>query len=184
MREEDHRVDGDDVRRIQRVVEELVEEGGHEERAAEVDAGGDGHLAQEVEPAREPAPCRRVLAAQLGRPVIESAGRGIAGADFCHSEAHQGHEDAHDRPADVHDDGAAGVHPIRVEGEAAGKDRNDGERDRKVGERRHPTPKLLRIAHAVEGFYVTVGRSVHASILRVAPETARFRPSPRGLRGS
>src|SRR5216683_5753582 len=53
--EEDDRIDRNDVWRVQRVVEELVEQGRHEEGSAEVDAGGDTDLAEQVEPACEPA---------------------------------------------------------------------------------------------------------------------------------
>src|SRR5947209_9640531 len=45
VREEDDRIHRNDVWRVQRVVEELVEQRRHEERAAKVDAGGDAYLA-------------------------------------------------------------------------------------------------------------------------------------------
>ena len=54
--DEHHAEDGDRVRGRRREPDRLVEEGVREERQAEVDAGRDGDLADEVEPAHEPAP--------------------------------------------------------------------------------------------------------------------------------
>src|SRR5207302_6106916 len=93
VREQDDRIDGDDVRRVQRVVEKLVEQRGHEECAAEVDAGRDRDLPQQVEPAGEPAPGRRVVTTELGRPVVQAAGGWVTGANLGHGQADQGYED-------------------------------------------------------------------------------------------
>ena len=166
VREEDDRIDGDDVRRVQRVVEELVEQRGHEERAAEVDAGRDGDLPEKVEPTGEPAPGRAVVATQLGSPVIQSAGGRVARANFCHRKPDEGHEDSDQRPPDVHDDRPAGVHPIRVQGQTARQDGDVRERHGKVRKGAHPAHELLRVAHPVECLDVgTVSLDAHTVLL-------------------
>jgi hypothetical protein len=134
-----------------------LEEGVEEERRAEVDAGGDRHLAEEVEPAGEPRPGGRVARRQLGRPVVQPAGGREARADLGHRQPDDDDHDPDDRPA-PHDDGrAAGVHAEPVEGQAAAQDRNDRERDGEVREARHAPAQLLGVAQLVQPLLVTAG---------------------------
>src|SRR5665213_3092344 len=104
-----------------------MEQGGREEGQSEIDAGGHGNLAQEVEPAGEPAPGRRVVTAELGGPVVETACSRVARANLGHGEADDRDEDAYQGPTDCHDDRAAGIHAVLVEGQTARQDRDDGE---------------------------------------------------------
>jgi hypothetical protein len=127
-----------------------VQEGVQELGEAEVDARGDGDLAEEVEPAGEPGPRRAVVLGQLRRPVVEAARGRIAGAHLRHAEADGESEQADDRPAPHHDGRAAGVHAEAVQGHAAGEDADDREGDREVRERRHAALEFLRVAELVQ----------------------------------
>ena len=85
-------VDQDQVGRVGREAEGEVQEGVREERQAEVDAGRDGDLADKVEPADEPAPPGAVCAGligELGGPVVEAAGGGIARGNLGHAQGNQ-----------------------------------------------------------------------------------------------
>ncbi len=135
-----------------------VEQGVEEERRAEVDARRHRHLAQEVEPAGEPRPGGGVVLGQLGRPVVQAAGRREAGADFGHGQADQQRHHPDERPAPGDQRGAAGVHPGSVEGQAAGQDRDDRERDGEVREAGHVPAKFLRVAHLVQAALVGADR--------------------------
>ena len=144
--------DGDPV--VGRRAEHQVQPRVDEERRAEVNARGDRDLAEEVEPPGEPRPRRGVVLGQLGGPVVQAAGGGVAGAHFGHGQAdHQGHH-ADERPAPDDGDRAADDHPVAVQRQAAGEDRNDGERDGEVGESRHAPAQLLGVAHLVEALLV------------------------------
>ena len=143
----------EDVPRRQpvRLVGELGEEGREREGAAEADAGRDGDLPQQVEPAGEPRPPGPALAGrQLGRPVVEAAGRRVRRADLGHREADEADDEADAQPAPVDDRRAAVLQAERVDGQAARQDRDDGERDREVGEAAHAAVELLGVAHLVE----------------------------------
>ena len=63
-------------------------------------------------------------------------------------------EDADDEPADRHDGRTARVHREPEEGEAAGQDRDDRERDREIGERLHSPTEFLGIPQSVKLFDV------------------------------
>ena len=127
VQEQHDRVDADDGDRRAGVVEQRVEQRIREKCQAEVNAGRDSNLPEQVEPSGEPAPRRRVLAAELRGPVVQTTGGRIAGAHLGHGKTdHQDH-DPDQRPADVHDDRAAGVHPVAVEGQTARQDRDDRE---------------------------------------------------------
>ena len=65
--------------------------------SAIVDAGGDPELADQVEPAGEPAPAG---AAKLGSPVVQAAGCRIGRGQFGHAQRDDDHEDGDERPAD------------------------------------------------------------------------------------
>ncbi len=127
-----------------------AEEGSEERGETEVDPGGDGDLAEQVEPSGEPAPCPGVARRQLGGPVVEPARRRVAGADLCHPEPDDGGHDTDDDPAPHHVHGLAGRHAVAVEGEAPGEDRDDGEGHGEVGEATHAALELLGVAEGVE----------------------------------
>ena len=108
-----------------------------------VDAGRDGHLAQQVEPSGEPTPGGGVVLGQLGRPVVQTARRRVGRCDLGHPEADEQRHGADDDPA-PHDHHRPAVrHAEVVEGEAARQHRDDGEGDGEVGEAAHPPPQLL-----------------------------------------
>ena len=135
-----------------------VQERVDEERAAEVDARGDRDLAEEVEPAGEPGPGRAVRAGQLGRPVVQAARRREAGADLGHGQPDRQREQADDGPAPDDDGGAAGVHAVPVQGQAAGQDRDDRERHGEVREPGHPPHEFLCVAEFVQAALVLARR--------------------------
>ena len=189
VQDEDDGVHRDRALRADRVADRQVEQRRREHREAEVDAGGHGDLADEVEPADEPAPLRRV-AAGLGRelrgPVVEAAGGRIARRDLGHAEGDEDHEEADDEPAQGHDRRAARVHREQEQRQAARQDRDDRERDREVGERLHPAPELLGIPQLMKLIGVlgagTTGRCGHPPRPSSAlPGIATFAPSDRAL---
>ena len=105
------------------------------ERAAEADAGGDGDLAEQVEPAGEPRPDGSAVAwRQLGRPVVQTAGGRERRADLAQRQAGEHDQDADEQPAPEHDGRAAVQEAVAVQREAAGEDRDDGEGHREVRE--------------------------------------------------
>src|ERR1017187_850915 len=81
-----------------------------------------------------------------------------ARADLGHRQADEQGHDADDRPAPHDDGGSAGAHAVAIQGETAGQDRDDRERDREVGESGHPSAQLLGIAKLVQGLLVTAER--------------------------
>ncbi len=137
-----------------------VEQEVEEESEAEVDAGGDGHLAQEIEPAGEPGPHRTAVAlGQLGRPVVQAAGGRVRRTDLGHAQPHhEGHTSDED-PAPDHLDRSAGVHPEGVQRQTSRQDRDDGEGHGEVGEAAHPSPELLRVTEPVQLGNVALDRS-------------------------
>ena len=136
--------------------EDHVEERREEEGESVVDAGGDGDLAEQVEPAREPAPGAGVPLGELGRPVVEAACCRIGGGDLCHAEPDDDGEEADDDPAPDDVDGAALLHPEVVQRQAARQHRDDREGDGEVGEPAHPPVELLGVAELVELGYVRI----------------------------
>ena len=137
-----------------RVVEPEVDQRRREDRQAVADRGGDGDLADEVEPAREPAPGR---AAELRRPVVEAAGRRERGGDLGHRERDERRHETDQEPAPGDRDRAAVVERDVVRGQAAGEDRDDREADGEVLEPAHRAEQLLRVAHPVEDLLVLRG---------------------------
>ena len=160
MDEQHHCVDGDDrdawpdvgacSQRVRPGRDEQAEEVIDEKGEPEVDARRHRDLAEQVEPAGDPAPPGAALAAELGRPVVKAACGGIARAHLRHGQPDQDHHHAHQRPADVDDGRPAVAHAEVEEREAAGKDRDDRERDGEVREAAHAAQQLLRVAHAVQ----------------------------------
>ena len=154
MDEQHDAVDEDHCRGRRWIVEDLIEPEVGEKGEAEVDPGGDGDLAQQIEPPGEPAPPGAVLAAELGSPVVEAAGRRVAGAHLGHREPDQRDHDPDERPAEGHHGRTAVAHAEIEEGQTAGEDRDDRERHGEVREGAHPPPQLLRVAEPVQGFDV------------------------------
>src|ERR1700674_2815381 len=103
MNEENDREDDDNRDRGRWVAELQVEQEVGEVGQAEVDAGGHRDLAQQIEPAGEPAPPRPVIAAELRRPVVEPSGGRVAGADLSHGQADDRDHDAYEWPAEGDD---------------------------------------------------------------------------------
>src|SRR5258706_16243777 len=64
------------------------------------DTCGDTDLADQVKPAGIPAPGRptTLAEAELGRPVIEAAGRRERRGQFAHAQGDNAHEDGDERP--------------------------------------------------------------------------------------
>ncbi len=144
--------------------EHHVEKGREEEGEPVVDAGRDGHLAEEVEPAGEPAPRAGVLLGQFGGPVVQAAGGRIGGGDLGHPEADDGREEPDDDPAPDDVDRAAFFHPEVEERQAARQHRDDREGDGEVGEAAHPAVELLGVAKLVELCYVRINATWHRPV--------------------
>ena len=165
VHDEDGGVHDQDVARRGLVPLGEVQEHGEEGGEAEVDAGGDGDLAEQVEPTGEPAPGARVVLRQLGRPVVEAAGGRVGRGDLRHAQADDGGHDPDDDPAPHDVDGPAVGHAEVVERQAAGQDRDDGEGHGEVGESAHSPAKLLGIAECVQlGQVGVTGRVAQRSI--------------------
>jgi hypothetical protein len=130
-----------------RVVEPEVQERRQEDREPVADRGRHRDLADEVEPAGEPAPRR---AAELRGPVVEAAGGREDGRDLGHGEGDDRAHQADEQPAPGDRDRPAVVERDVVRGQAAGEDRDDREGDREVLEPAHRAEELLRIAETVE----------------------------------
>src|SRR5439155_21782824 len=131
-----------------RIVEEEVQERGREERAAVADRRSDGDLANEVEPASEPAPCR---AAELRSPVVEAARCRVGRGDLAQGERDDRAEQADNQPAPGNRHGTALVERDGVRRQAAGEDRDDREGDGKVLEPAHRAKEFLRVPETMEG---------------------------------
>ena len=144
---DDHGVGEEDVALRERVVEPQVHERRDERRRPEVDRRSDGDLADEVEPAGEPAPPGT---AQARRPVVEAAGRRIGRGDLAHRERDEDAEAADEQPAPRDRDRPTPADGDVVRRQAAGQDGDDGERDGEVREAAPAAQKLLGVAEAVE----------------------------------
>ena len=153
VQQDDRRVDDEDVLLRQRHVEPEVEERRDEGRRAVVDRRGHGDLADQVEPAREPAPPR---AAELGGPVVEAAGRRHRRGDLRHRERDDGAEAADQQPAPRDGDRPAVVERDEIGRQAAREDRDDREGDREVAEAAHGPIELLGVAEFVQELLVLV----------------------------
>ncbi len=158
MQPEDDREDEDRFPVPEAEAELQVQERVDEERGAEVDPGGHRDLADEVEPAGEPGPGRAVLRRELGRPVVQAARGRVAGANLGHGQADQQRHHADAEPAPDDDRRAAEIHAEVEQGQAAGQDRDDGERDGEVREARHPPDEFLGVAELVQLFFVAQRR--------------------------
>ena len=139
---------------VVRVVEPVVEEHGAEGREPVADRGRDRDLADQVEPAGEPAPGR---AAELRRPVVEAAGGRVGRGDLGHRERDDRAHEADEQPAPRDGDRAALLEGDVVRGQAAREDRDDREADREVLEPAHRAEELLRVAELVEDLLVLRG---------------------------
>ena len=117
------------------------------DRRGDVDARGDRDLSDHVEPGGNPRPAP---AAQPVGPEVESARRRIRRGQLRHRCGDAEREEAHHRPADRIDDGTRELEAVAKEQNGSGQNRNDGERDREVGESSHFPEQLLGIAEPVE----------------------------------
>ncbi len=156
---EDAGVHVDDLvrRGVERSRPKQVQQCVGEDRGAVVDAGGDRDLADQVEPASEPAPGRP---SHLRSPVVQTARGRILRRDLGHPEPDDDHEDRDDRPAPRLLDRSPVVDARRVERERPRQDRDDRERDREVREAAHPSPQLLGVAEGVEHAPVLLVRRI------------------------
>src|SRR5258708_20502246 len=109
------------------------------------DTCGDRDLADQVKPAGIPAPGRSTTPskAELGRPVIETAGRRVRGGQFSHAQRDDNHEDSDERPANrvgskAHRGGDKGK-----ECYAPTQDPEHAKVNRKVGETTHSSKHFL-----------------------------------------
>ena len=134
-----------------RVVEPEVDQRRREDRQPVADGGGDGDLADEVEPAGEPAPGG---ASELRRPVVEAAGGRERRCDLGHRQRDERRHETDEQPAPGDRDRAAVVEGDVVGGETSREDRDDREADREVLEPTHPAKQLLRVAELVEDLLV------------------------------
>ncbi len=171
---DDHGVGQEHVALAERVAEPQVHQRRDERRRAEVDGRGDGDLADEVEPAREPAPAG---AAEPRRPVVEAARGRVGRGDLAHRERDEDAEAADDEPAPGDGHRAAPADRDVVRRETAGEDGDDGERD---GEVREPAPsaqELLGIAEPVQRLLVLgqlVRRRRWEALLHRLPDRRSF----------
>ena len=124
-----------------------VDEGG----AAVGDAGGDRDETDQVEPAGEEA---GLGPTQLGRPPVDAARGRVGRHQLGHREADDEDEHAEDRPGPRDRDRTTVVEPGAEVGEAPGQDRDDRERDRKVGEPRPGPVQVLLVAQLGETAFV------------------------------
>ena len=161
-----------------RVVEPEVHERRHEDGEAVADRRSDGHLADEVEPAREPAPAGTT---ELRRPVVEAAGRRVGRGDLRHRQRDDRAHQSYEQPSPRHGDRPALAECDVVRGEASRQDRNDREGDREVLKPAHRAEQLLRVAELVEGLLVLrcldsrgCGLCAHVLACLLSPLTALF----------
>ena len=158
VNQEDPAVDDEDVAGRRRVVCRHVQERREEEGKSVVDAGRDRHLAEQVEPAGEPAPGAGLILREFRRPVVQATRRRVLRGDLRHPKADDGRHDPDEDPAPDDVDRAAFLHPEVVEREAPGQDRDDRERDGKVREPAHSAAELLGVAKPMELGYVLINR--------------------------
>ena len=116
---------------VRRVVEPEVEEHLREDREAVADRRRDRDLADQVEPARRPAPAR---ASELRRPVVEAACRRVRRSDLGHAERDERAHEPDEQPAPGDCDRAAVLEGDGVRGQAPREDRDDREADGEVAE--------------------------------------------------
>ena len=133
-----------------------------------VDRREDRDEAEQVEPARDPAPPG---AAELRRPPVDATRRRVGGRQLGHAEGDDEDEGRDDRPAPRDGDRAAVVPRLVVGREAAREDRDDREADREVLEAAPAPVELLLVAHLGKAFLVAARRRRH-----------RARPLP-GVKG-
>ena len=127
------------------------EHGIQEDRRAVADAGDDSDEADHVEPAGEPAPARP---AELRRPPVRTARSRVRRGQLGHREADEQDEPAEDRPAERDARGPAGRPREREVREDPGEDRDDRERDCKVGETAPRPCQLLSVTQLGEPLFV------------------------------
>ena len=157
---------------VRRVVEPEVEEHLREDREAVADRRRDRDLADQVEPARRPAPAR---APELRRPVVEAARRRVRRRDLGHAECDERAHQPDEQPAPRDGDRAAVLEGDRVRGQAPREDRDDREADGEVAEPSHGAEELLRVAQLVEDLFVL--RRVVAGRLTRAHTTSQGSPT-------
>ena len=123
MANQQSRIDANRLARARRVSRVQRRRRRDEAGAAKGDAGRDGHLAQQGEPARHPGGeggpaggCKH------SGPEVRAAGGGDRGDDLGHAEADDQREEGDDDPADGHDARAAGGETVGEEGCYAGYD--------------------------------------------------------------
>ena len=117
----------------------------HQEGRRDVHHGGHHRdQADQVEPAREPAPAG---AAQPECPVVDAAGRRVCGRELGHREGDEQDQHADQRPRDRDRDRPAVLECLAVGREAAGEDADDRERDREV---REPAPTPVQLLFVAE----------------------------------
>ena len=155
-----------------RVVEPEVEEHLREDREAVADRRRDRDLADQVEPARRPAPAR---APELRRPVVEAACRWVRRSDLGHAECDERAHEPNQQPAPRDCDRAAVLEGDGVRGQAPREDRDDREADGEVPEPTHGAEELLRVAQLVEALFVL--RGVVAGRLTRAHTTSQGSPT-------
>src|SRR6266567_7714731 len=122
------------------------------------DTCGDRDLADQIKPAGIPSPGRPTTPpkTKLGGPVIEASGGRECRGQFSHAQSNNDHEDSDERPANRGGRIADCRRNQVKEGDTPTKDRDDGERDREVGEAAHRTEQFLRIAETMQAFNVLV----------------------------
>jgi hypothetical protein len=140
-------VDAKDVEPVE------LQQGEEERRRAVAHRGDDAEQADDVEPAREPAPAGT---AEPCRPPVGSA-RGREGRrELGHRKGHEQHEGADDRPAEGRRDRAAGIPRLAEGRERPGQDGDDRERDREVREAAPGADQLLLVTKLGEPMLVTL----------------------------
>ena len=133
-----------------RVVRDHVQEEREEGCKAEVDASGDCHLAEEVEPPGEPAPCARLVLSELRRPVVQTTGSRVGRGDLRHPETDDRCRESDDDPTPDEVDRASVAHTEIEERQAARQYRDDRERDGEVRESAHTSAELLGVSECME----------------------------------
>ncbi len=130
-----------------------VEEGAGEQGRAVVDAGDGAEQAEQVQPARVPAPA--ASAEPVGH-VVERTGGGVGAGHLGQGETHAEHEEAYADPAPQHHRRAAGAHAEAVQRHAAGEDGYDGEADGEVAEAAHPAGEDGLVAEFPEALFLVL----------------------------
>ncbi len=130
-----------------------VEEGAGEQGGAVVDPGDGAEQAEQVEPARVPAPA--ASAEPVGH-VVERPGGGIGAGHLGQGEPDAEDEEADADPAPQHHGRTAGAQAEAVEGHAAGQDGYDREADGEVAEAAHPAGEDGLVAELSEPFLLVL----------------------------